>query len=78
MDSRENGESRWKWHEESSRRVLGTLLRAFGLIGVAYGLVSYVLDRWIANLDPALFAASVVMLLVSIPVLWRVKPAAWP
>ena len=78
MDSRENGQSRWKWHEVSRRRVVGTLLRGFGLIGVAFGLANYVLGRWDPGLDAAFLAASIGMLLVSIPVLWRVKPAAWP
>jgi hypothetical protein len=57
--------------------VVGTLLRGIGLIGVAFGLANYVLGRWDPSLDVAFFAASVVMLLVSVPVLWHVKPAAW-
>jgi hypothetical protein len=71
-------EERWKWHGVSPRRVVGTLLRGFGLIGVAFGLVSYVLGRWDTDLDAAFLAASVVMLLVSVPVLWRIRPASWP
>lgn len=78
METRENGQSPWKWHEVSPRRVVGTLLRGFGLIGTAFGVVTYALGRWDPVLDPAFFAASVAMLLVSVPVLWRVKPAPWP
>ena len=78
MESQEKAQSRRKWHEVSPRRVTGTVLRGFGLVGVAFGAVNYALGRWNDVLDPAFLAASVLMLLVSIPLLWRVKPAAWP
>lgn len=77
-ESGEDDQRRWRWHEVSLRRVVGTLLRGFGLIGVAFGVAHSVLGRWDPDLDPAFLAASVVMLLASVPVLWRVKPAHSP
>lgn len=75
---RDGGQSQWRWHEISPRRVVGALFRGFGLIGVAFGVANYILGRWDPDLDPAFFAVSALLLLASVPVLWRVKPAPWP
>jgi hypothetical protein len=78
MSPLDQGQTRWPWREVSPRRVIGTVLRGFGLVGVGAGVAKYLVGRWDPEVDPALLVAAVVILLVSVPVLWRVKPAPWP
>jgi hypothetical protein len=58
--------------------VAGEVLRLVGLVGLLLGAASYVVGRWNPDLDPGFLMASVGMLVLSVPVLWRVKPAPWP
>ena len=78
LEPRNSDPRQWRWREVSPRRVFGTLLRGFGLIGILMAAGNYVLGRWNPDLDPPFLAVALALLILSGPVLWRVKPADWP
>jgi hypothetical protein len=78
MSAHSTDKGRWRWRKISPRRMTGTILEGFGLVGVMIGALNYVKGEWNPSLDPQFLAGSALLLLVGFVVLWRVKPAPWP